>query len=343
MSGAAAGRRESGTPWRARAATVKAKPAGYIAKEDTLRPPFGEAREFRFTFLIEDQERYARGATSAASSSRRAAGALAASVGTALVRGAPQPSSFALVVGIEKYRDVPVAQGAGADLDRYEGVVESTLGLPEDNVHVIADDRASKGDIEKELRWLKESVPTGGRAYFFFSGHGAPDTATGTPYLVPYDGDPKALKDTAIALASVMAALQATKGKDALAVIDACFSGSGGRSVLPAGARPLVAVTEARPRAKLALFTASTGAQISGPAPDGAGGLFSSVLAEGLGSAQADVNGDGQVSLAELSQWVKPRVQREAKKDRRDQTPGLVLGAGAGRAEDFVVAYGVKR
>ena len=257
--------------------------------------------------------------------------------------GSPQPTAFALVVGIEKYRDVPAAQGASADVARYSALVGTTLGIPEENVHVIADDRASKGDIEKELRWLKQSVPVGGRAYFFYSGHGAPDTATGVPYLVPYDGDPKALADTAIPLSAVMAALQATKGKDALAVVDACFSGSGGRSVLPAGARPLVAVKDARPTAKLALFTASTGAQISGPAPDGTGGLFSSVIAEGLGSAQADVNGDGQVSLAELSQWVKPRVQREAKKDRRDQTPGLVLGAGAGRAEDFVVAYGVKR
>ena len=261
----------------------------------------------------------------------------------AAIPGSPQPTAFALVVGIEKYRDVPAAQGAAEDLDRYKGLLQMTLGVPEDHVHVIADDRATKGDLEKELDWLKENVPSGGRAYFFYSGHGAPDTATGTPYLVPYDGDPKALARTAVPLSAVMNALQATKGKDALAVVDACFSGSGGRSVLPAGARPLVNVKDAKPTAKLALFTASTGAQISGPALDGKGGLFSQFVAEGLGSAKADMDEDGQVSLAELAQWVKPRVQREAKKDRRDQTPGLVLGAGAGRAEDFVVAYGVKR
>ena len=280
--------------------------------------------------------------------SSRAARARSSSVGGAApppdaVAGSPQPTAFALVVGIEKYRDVPAAQGAAEDRDRYKGLVQTTLGVPDDHVHVLADDRATKGDLEKELDWLQENVPSGGRAYFFYSGHGAPDTATGTPYLVPYDGDPKALARTAVPLSTVMNALQATKGKDALAVVDACFSGSGGRSVLPAGARPLVAVRDAKPTAKLALFTASTGAQISGPALDGKGGLFSQLVAEGLGSAKADMDEDGQVSLAELSQWVKPRVQREAKKDRRDQTPGLVLGAGAGRAEDFVVAYGVKR
>ena len=266
-----------------------------------------------------------------------------ASTSAAGIAGSPQPTAFALIVGIEKYRDVPAALGAAADLDRYKGLVQATLGVPDDHVHVLADDRASKADLEKELDWLKDNVPSGGRAYFFYSGHGAPDTATGTPYLVPYDGDPKALAKTAVPLSTVMNALQATKGKDALAVVDACFSGSGGRSVLPAGARPLVNVKDAKPTAKLALFTASTGAQISGPALDGKGGLFSQLVAEGLGSAKADIDEDGQVSLAELEQWVKPRVQREAKQDRRDQTPGLVLGAGAGRAEDFVVAYGVKR
>ena len=260
-----------------------------------------------------------------------------------LAAGAPQTTAYAVVIGIERYRDIPAAAGAGADVARYSALIGKTLGIPSDNVHVLADDHASKNDIENELAWLKDSVPPSGRAYFFYSGHGAPDPSTGTPYLVPYDADAKSIARTGIALSSVMASLQATRGKDALAVVDACFSGSGGRSVLPPGARPLVFVKEAAPMAKLALFTAATGAQISGPAANGNGGLFSQLVAEGLGSAQADVDGDGQISLSELQQWVKPRVQRQAKKDRRDQTPGLVLGVGAGKAEDFIVAYGVKR
>ena len=37
------------------------------------------------------------------------------------------------------------------------------------------DDRASRGDLEKHLKWLSRNVTAGGRVYLYFSGHGAPD------------------------------------------------------------------------------------------------------------------------------------------------------------------------
>jgi hypothetical protein len=260
-----------------------------------------------------------------------------------LVSGSPQRTAYALVVGIERYRDLPPVVGARADAERYAALVGTTLGLPQQNVRVLVDDRATRADVEQGIEWLQQSVPAGGRAYLFFSGHGAPDTKSGQPFLVTYEGNPKSLTRTSLPLSEVMKSLEATKGKDALAVVDACFSGSGGRSVLPEGARPLMVVKDERPQTKLALFSASSGAQISGPTLDRKGGLFSSMFVQGLGTAAADVDGDGQITLSELDQWLKPRVEREAKSDQREQTPSLVLGRSAGQPGDFVVAYGVAR
>jgi hypothetical protein len=53
------------------------------------------------------------------------------------------------------------------------------------------------------------------------------------------------------------------------------------------------------------------------------------------------MNGDGQVSLGELSQWVGPRVSREAKKANRDQNPSLTVGKGLGSADSFIVEWGL--
>jgi hypothetical protein len=64
---------------------------------------------------------------------------------------------------------------------------------------------------------------------------------------------------------------------------------------------------------------------------------------EAVGTGQADTNGDGQISLQELMDWVKPRVARDAKRDNRDQTPNLVLGQKTGAATDFMVAWGISR
>lgn len=260
----------------------------------------------------------------------------------ALVAASPQPTAYALVVGIEKYRDVGVpAVGAHSDAVRMQALFAKTLGVPPEHVKVALDDRATKGDIEKHLQWLKANVPAGGRIYFYFSGHGAPEPSSGTSYILPYEGDPKFLDRTAIPMSSVMKALGETKAKDVLAIVDACFSGAGGRSVLPPGARPLVRVKETTTApARVALLSAASGSEISGPAPNGDGGLFTSKVADALGSGRGDVDGDGQVSLEELFRYVKPRVARAAMRDNREQTPQLTVGGNV-NASSFIVAWGL--
>jgi hypothetical protein len=64
-------------------------------------------------------------------------------------------------------------------------------------------------------------------------------------------------------------------------------------------------------------------------------------VTEGVGRGEADVDGDGQVTLQELAGWVKPRVEREAKAQGRDQSPQLSSPSGA-QPSDMVVAHGVK-
>ena len=64
-------------------------------------------------------------------------------------------------------------------------------------------------------------------------------------------------------------------------------------------------------------------------------------MVQGLGNGAADINGDGQVSLAELAQWVAPRVSRDAKQANRDQTPSLVVGKSLGPADGFIVEWGL--
>ncbi len=257
------------------------------------------------------------------------------------ITGTPQRDAYALIVGIDRYRDIPLAAtGALTDAERFAALARSTLGVPDDHIKLATADHASRGDVEKHLLWLKSNVPAGGRIYFYFSGHGAPDPSTGASYLLPYDGDPKSLDGTALSLPRVLKSLSETQAKDILVMLDSCFSGAGGRSVLPEGVRPLVHVRPVSSAAHVAVFAAATGAEISGSAPDGAGGLFSSYIAEGLGKAQADHDGDGVITLQELSEWVTGRVSRQARKDSREQTPSLVVGSGV-TAAAFTVASGL--
>jgi len=252
----------------------------------------------------------------------------------------PQQNAFAFVVGIGKYRDVPAPAGAREDAERFAEIASRTLGVPEGNVLLALDERAGRADIEKHLRWLASNVPAGGRIFFFFSGHGAPDPSTGTAYLLPYDGDPAALDATAMRLSDVLGQLSKTQAHDVIAFVDSCFSGAGGRSVLPKGVRPLVVSRSPAPAARVALLTAASGAEISGTGSQG-GGLLTTYLAEGLGQGHADFNGDGAVSLQELFDYVNPRVERAARRDSRPQTPSLMVGDGMGTAASVVLTSGL--
>jgi outer membrane protein OmpA-like peptidoglycan-associated protein len=259
-----------------------------------------------------------------------------------LVSATPQPSAYAVVIGIERYAaGLPPPTGARADAESMANVFHTTFGIASEHLRVLLDDQATKGAIEGALAWAKSATPAGGRVYFYFSGHGSPDAESRTSYLVPADGDPRYLEATAIALRDVLASLAATKAREVIAMVDSCFSGTGGRSVLPPGARPLVRVHEESTPPQIALFSASGANEMSGPVPGGSGGLFTKYVVDGLGTGAADINGDGQISLNELAEWVKPRVAREAKKDNRDQNPSLAVGKGIGSADGFIVEWGL--
>ncbi len=261
----------------------------------------------------------------------------------AFVSATPQLAAYALVIGIERYRDAPAATGARADAERFAAVARKTLGIRQDRIILAVDDRATKSDIEGHLAWLESNVTAGSRIYVFYSGHGAPEIAGGAPYLFPYDANPKSVTTSGIPLSVVMTTLARTKAKDGLVILDSCFSGGGGRSVLPPGARPLMRVkmSAAAPQVQVALFTAAGADEIAGPALGGGLGLFSKYVTDGIGTAAADTDGDGQISLQELADWVKPRVMRDAKTDSRDQTPTLTVGSGVGGAQNFSVAWGL--
>lgn len=256
--------------------------------------------------------------------------------------GAPQPNSYAVVIGIEKYgAGIPTPTGARLDADGFAALARDSLGIVPSHIQVLHDDQATKASIERAIDWARASTPVGGRLYFYFAGHGAPDASSATSYLLPSDGDASFLASTGIAMKDLLGKLSQTKAREVLAIVDSCFSGAGGRSVAPPGIRPLIRVKEELAPTQLALFTSSGSNEISGSSPIDEEGLFTHYLLEALGTGASDIDGDGQVSLDELARWVIPRVSRDARKENRAQTPVLTLGRGLGSPSNFVVEWGI--
>lgn len=257
------------------------------------------------------------------------------------ISASPQPSAFALVVGVGDYRDVTDADGARADAERFAGMLEASMGLPPKQIRLLTDARATRSDILSQVTWLKENVPEGSRIYFFFAGHGTPHVDTGHSYILPHEANPDLLVDTGIELKDLLSRLGESQAREILAFVDSCFSGSGGRSVLPRGTRPMVPVTAFAKTPRVALFSAAQASQISGNFPGKTAGLFTEQLLEGLGKGRADADGNGQLTLAELHDFVQPRVERIASEASRSQTPQLTVAEELGASDGIVVTWGL--
>ncbi|HAH07040.1 MAG TPA: hypothetical protein DCM05_11035 [Elusimicrobia bacterium] len=227
------------------------------------------------------------------------------------------PDDFGVVVGIERYRDLPRSEFSSRDAKLFKEYLKA-LGVPERNIELLIDDRATKTSLERTLgTWLRSRVKPSSRVVVYYSGHGAPEPATGEAYLVPFDGEAEFLSDTAYPLERLKQRLGNLPASEVLVVLDSCFSGAGGRSVLAKGARPLV-VTKAAGAlpANMAILSASQGSQISTSSPQKRHGLLTYHL---LKAVQ-----DGSPDLASAYQALKPKVEDDAKlSSNASQTPGL--------------------
>lgn len=248
------------------------------------------------------------------------------------------PDAYAVIIGIEKYRaaGIPRVDYAARDAKTMYDYATAAMGFDAKNVILLTDDQATKTDFEKNLgSWLKNRVGAKSRVLVYYAGHGSPNPSTGDGYLMPYEADPNYLEDTAYPVTKLYAALSKLPTKDVIVILDACFSGQGGRSLIAKGARPLVSVVTAKAATNTVVLAASESSQISASNPERRHGLLTSYLLEGLSGA-ADADGDGKIFSAEIFAFVRPAVERAARLQNIEQTPTMtpsleVLKAAPGR------------
>jgi hypothetical protein len=234
-----------------------------------------------------------------------------------------RPDDFALVVGAEKYAlGLPDAEFAERDALAMRDHLLA-LGYPARNVVLLTGAKASRAGLAKNLEaFLARNVNERSSIFFYFSGHGAPDPRTGDAYLVPTDGDPQYLEETAYPVKRLYQRLDALKARTVIVALDACFSGSGGRSVLAKGTRPLVSkIRLGLEGGRVLSLTASGPSQVSGTLDEQGHGLFTYYLLKGLNGAAADAN--GRVTSRGLHGYLAPKVQDEAQRQNREQTPQI--------------------
>lgn len=230
--------------------------------------------------------------------------------------GSQRQNDLAVVIGIENYKGLPKSDYSKSDAGLVKDYLKA-LGFRDRNIEFITDGDATKSAIEKSIEaWLPNRVKKDSKVFVYYSGHGAPEPKTGDAYIVPFDGDPNYLEVTGYSLKRLYDKLGKLQAAEVVVLLDSCFSGAGGRSVLAKGARPLVMMTDIKSiPSNMAILSATQGTQISTSSTEKGHGVFTYYFLKALKY--------GKKTIAEIYEYIKPLVEDEAKTLNVQQSPSI--------------------
>ena len=225
------------------------------------------------------------------------------------------PRSYALVIGVAKYQNLPAsAQLQYPDRDAedvYTTLISSEGGqFPAENVHKLIDDKATVANIRHELEvWLPSVTKPDDRVLIYFAGHGF--VSGGKGYLAPYDVDIHNITTTAYPMDALGQDIGGKiQGKWKVLITDACHSGAITPQADSQSDRATLNSTLLDLQKSLFSLTASRDREQSFESANWGGGhgIFTYYVIKGL-QGEADTNGDGVVSADELSEYVHTNVR----------------------------------
>lgn len=226
-------------------------------------------------------------------------------------------NTFAVIIGNEKYADEVGVPFAENDAKVFKEYVNKTLGVPEKQIKFLTN--ATFNNIRSAVRWLNQAMSVcggKGRVLFYYAGHGIPDEANGSAYLLPTDGSGSDI-GSAYPLETLYGEFEKMNADRITVFLDACFSGAkreGGMLAMARGVAIKSRPTE--PKAKMIVFTAAQGDETAYPFKSQKHGMFTYYLLRKLQETK------GNVTLGELSNYLATEVKRVSfMENNKIQTP----------------------
>ena len=234
--------------------------------------------------------------------------------------------TFVVIIANENYRRVEKVPYANNDGEIFKKYCMSVLDVPEKNIKYVAD--ASLNDLKYNLNWLKQVMDVyqgGAKVVFYYAGHGIPDEANKTAYLLPVDGYTSDIA-TGYSLKTLYGELGQMPAKSVLVLLDACFSGTKREGDMLASARGVaIKVKPNEPKGKLIVFSAAQGDETAYPYKEQRHGMFTYYLLKKLQETK------GEATLGEISDYVTSEVRKQSIViNGKMQTPTLTSSSAIG-------------
>ena len=238
---------------------------------------------------------------------------------------ASNANTFVVIIANETYKSVasvPFALNDGRVLAKY---CQRTLGIPASNIKVH--ENATYNDIRLAIAWLKnvcEKYEGEASVIFYYAGHGIPDPADKSAYLLPVDGDGRYVA-TGYKLDELYKKLGEMPSKSMTILLDACFSGANRDGKMLASERGVALKSKSGvPQGNMVVFSAAQEDETALPNEEEGHGMFTYYILKKLQETE------GNITLQELSQYVIREVGRKSAVSNKPQTPCVTPSAEVG-------------
>ena len=242
------------------------------------------------------------------------------------VTGTKNGKTFAVIIANEKYQRESQVIFAKNDGEIFRKYCIQTLGLPEKNVHFVAN--ATLNNIRAEINWLSgvaDAFKGEVNLIFYYAGHGIPDESSKNASLLPVDGYGSDVT-TGYPLDELYQTLGKTSAKNTVVLIDACFSGSQRSGEMMASARGVaIKVSQGAPVGNMVVFSAAQSDETAFPYRDKGHGMFTYFLLKKLQETK------GEATLGELGDYITTQVRQQSivnnsKSQTPTVTPSVTMG-----------------
>jgi WD40 repeat protein len=234
------------------------------------------------------------------------------------------PHKYALIIGNEDYSSFQTGLSTEVNVDFavndaqvFKKYCVQTLGVPDNQVRLIKNGTTSQ--IKQGLEWINKlaKLENGdAEVIFYYSGHGLPDDATKIAYLMPVDISGANVQE-GIKLDDVYSKLTEHPTKRTIVLLDACFSGGARNQGLVAMKGSKLKPRDNSLSGNIVVLSSSTGEESSGVYRTNKHGYFTYFLLKKLQETKGDV------TLGDLLNDVKQKVQKQSTLESRPQTPGV--------------------
>lgn len=219
----------------------------------------------------------------------------------------PEGRVWALIIGVANYKDFRSLRYTDDDAYRLFSFLQSPEGgaLPEEQIRILIDEAATKADINENMREIMEKADSNDTVILYFSGHGAKGS------FLPTDYDTE--KNNGVKYADLLSYVDKGKAKNKIVIADVCYAGSMSKNLIATRGsidNTIQKYYKALKNSKggTVLVLASSENEVSIESQGIRQGIFSYFMIEGL-KGQADKNGDTIISIQELFNYTKYKVQ----------------------------------